>query len=59
MDSTQPAPLVTHPYLYVEQLALVIKDVAAKLQDLLAQGLPEVTTQPIIQVSLHEPSKSY
>ena len=58
-DSTQPAPFVTHPYLYEVHTAFVVRVVAAELQGFTEQNDVVLTIHPVSQVSLHEDSDIY
>ena len=52
MDSTHPAPFVTHPYLYAVHKAFVVFVAAAKVQTFVAHADEEFTTHPVNHVSL-------
>ena len=59
VDSTQPAPFVTQPYLYDVHAAFVVSVVAAELHGFTEQNDVVLIMHPVSQVSLHEDSDIY
>lgn len=59
MDSTHPAPVVTHPYLYAVHRAFVVFVFAAKVQTFVAQEVVVLTTHPVNHVSKQAVSLNY